>query len=476
MKNFNSLIEIQALIFENKINCETLIDYYLERINKTKDLNVYIEVFSKEAKIRAKEIDKKIKKGSSGKLAGLVVAIKDNICFKNHKLSAGSKILNGFTSLFNATAVERLLDEDAIIIGRVNCDEFAMGSSNENSIYGPTKNPHNLKKVPGGSSGGSAAAVAADLCQIALGSDTGGSVRQPASFCGVFGLKPTYARISRYGLIAYASSFDQIGPIGKSVYDISIVTEIISGKDNMDSTSSSYKIDKYSNYKPQKKKLKIAFFEDYLNNLSLNTEIKSNFFELISKLKKDGHTVSSEIFPYSDVIVPCYYILTTAEASSNLSRYDGVNYGFRSSSSKDINSTFKNSRTEGFGEEVKRRIMLGTFVLSSGYYDAYYGKAQKIRRLIQNKTNEIFKKYDYLLMPTSPNTAFDIGIKHDDPTINFLQDIYTVHSNLTGHPAISIPIWKSKDNMPMGLQIMTSNFNEKSLFSFSEFLMKFKHQ
>ncbi len=476
MKNFNSLIEIQALIFENKINCEILIDYYLERINKTKDLNVYIEVFSKEAKIRAKEIDKKIKKGSSGKLAGLVVAIKDNICFKNHKLSAGSKILNGFTSLFNATAVERLLDEDAIIIGRVNCDEFAMGSSNENSIYGPTKNPHNLKKVPGGSSGGSAAAVAADLCQIALGSDTGGSVRQPASFCGVFGLKPTYARISRYGLIAYASSFDQIGPIGKSVYDISIVTEIISGKDNMDSTSSSYKIDKYSNYKPQKKKLKIAFFEDYLNNLSLNTEIKSNFFELISKLKKAGHTVSSEIFPYSDVIVPCYYILTTAEASSNLSRYDGVNYGFRSSSSKDINSTFKNSRTEGFGEEVKRRIMLGTFVLSSGYYDAYYGKAQKIRRLIQNKTNEIFKKYDYLLMPTSPNTAFDIGIKHDDPTINFLQDIYTVHSNLTGHPAISIPIWKSKDNMPMGLQIMTSNFNEKSLFSFSEFLMKFKHQ
>ncbi|MAJ98204.1 MAG: Asp-tRNA(Asn)/Glu-tRNA(Gln) amidotransferase subunit GatA [Flavobacteriales bacterium TMED288] len=475
MKNFNSLIEIQALIFENKITCETLIDYYLKRINKTKNLNVFIEVFSKEAKIRAKEIDKKIKRGSSGKLAGLVVAIKDNICFKNHKLSAGSKILNGFTSLFNATAVERLLNEDAIIIGRVNCDEFAMGSSNENSIYGPSKNPHNLKKVPGGSSGGSAAAVAADLCQIALGSDTGGSVRQPASFCGVFGLKPTYARISRYGLIAYASSFDQIGPIGKSVYDISIVTEIISGKDNMDSTSSSLKIDKYSTYKPQRKKLKIAFFEDYLNNLSLNTEIKSNFFELISKLKKDGHTVSSEIFPYSDIIVPCYYILTTAEASSNLSRYDGVNYGYRSSSSKDINSTFKNSRTEGFGEEVKRRIMLGTFVLSSGYYDAYYGKAQKIRRLIQNKTNEIFKNYDYLLMPTTPNTAFDIGIKHDDPTINFLQDIYTVHSNLTGHPAISIPIWKSKDNMPMGLQIMTSNFNEKNLFSFSEFLMKFKH-
>tara|TARA_E500000178_G_C16962511_1_gene726733 strand:+ start:11 stop:1438 length:1428 start_codon:yes stop_codon:yes gene_type:complete len=475
LKNFNSLIEIQALIFENKITCETLIDYYLKRINKTKNLNVFIEVFSKEAKIRAKEIDKKIKRGSSGKLAGLVVAIKDNICFKNHKLSAGSKILNGFTSLFNATAVERLLNEDAIIIGRVNCDEFAMGSSNENSIYGPSKNPHNLKKVPGGSSGGSAAAVAADLCQIALGSDTGGSVRQPASFCGVFGLKPTYARISRYGLIAYASSFDQIGPIGKSVYDISIVTEIISGKDNMDSTSSSLKIDKYSTYKPQRKKLKIAFFEDYLNNLSLNTEIKSNFFELISKLKKDGHTVSSEIFPYSDIIVPCYYILTTAEASSNLSRYDGVNYGYRSSSSKDINSTFKNSRTEGFGEEVKRRIMLGTFVLSSGYYDAYYGKAQKIRRLIQNKTNEIFKNYDYLLMPTTPNTAFDIGIKHDDPTINFLQDIYTVHSNLTGHPAISIPIWKSKDNMPMGLQIMTSNFNEKNLFSFSEFLMKFKH-
>lgn len=475
MKNFNSLIEIQALIFENKITCETLIDYYLKRINKTKNLNVFIEVFSKEAKIRAKEIDKKIKRGSSGKLAGLVVAIKDNICFKNHKLSAGSKILNGFTSLYNATAVERLLNEDAIIIGRVNCDEFAMGSSNENSIYGPSKNPHNLKKVPGGSSGGSAAAVAADLCQIALGSDTGGSVRQPASFCGVFGLKPTYARISRYGLIAYASSFDQIGPIGKSVYDISIVTEIISGKDNMDSTSSSLKIDKYSTYKPQRKKLKIAFFEDYLNNLSLNTEIKSNFFELISKLKKDGHTVSSEIFPYSDIIVPCYYILTTAEASSNLSRYDGVNYGYRSSSSKDINSTFKNSRTEGFGEEVKRRIMLGTFVLSSGYYDAYYGKAQKIRRLIQNKTNEIFKNYDYLLMPTTPNTAFDIGIKHDDPTINFLQDIYTVHSNLTGHPAISIPIWKSKDNMPMGLQIMTSNFNEKNLFSFSEFLMKFKH-
>ena len=471
MKNFTSLSEIKKLLQSGSINCESIVNYYLDRIKKHENLNIYVEVFSKEALSRAKEIDKKIESGIAGRLAGMVVAIKDNLCYKDHQVSASSKMLSGFESLYSATAIDRLLNEDAIIIGRVNCDEFAMGSANESSIYGPTKNPHNINAVPGGSSGGSAAAVAADLCQVALGSDTGGSIRQPAAFCGVVGIKPTYSRVSRYGLIAYASSFDQIGPLAKSVEDASLILEIIAGNDPKDSTSSSRMVEKYTDSKAPSEKKKIAFLKDYIESPGLSKEIKENFLNLVEALKADGHTVEELEFSYLDVIVPTYYVLTTAEASSNLARFDGVHYRYRSPNAHNMESTHKLSRTEGFGEEVKRRIMLGTFVLSSGYYDAYYTKAQKVRRLIQDRTSEILKNYDFILTPTTPSTAFNIGVKNEDPTVVYLEDIYTVHANLAGIPAISLPLWTSKEKMPIGIQLMSAAFKEKELLSFSKLLM-----
>lgn len=471
MKNFASLNEIHESIKSGSTSCRSLVNYFLDRIDKHKDLNVYVEVFAEEAMVRAENIDEKISAGTAGRLAGMVVAIKDNICFKGHKVTAASKTLGGFESLYSATVVERLLNEDAIIIGRVNCDEFAMGSGNETSCYGAVKNPKNPKKVSGGSSGGSAAAVSADLCQVALGSDTGGSIRQPAAFCGVVGLKPTYSRVSRYGLIAYASSFDQIGPITKSIEDAALVTEIISGKDPNDSTSSSVMVQPYNNIVLPTKKKKITYLKEYLESPGLDAEIKEKFLDLISKLKAQGHTVEEQTFSYLDVIVPCYYVLTTAEASSNLARFDGVHFGYRSPNAKDLESTYKLSRTEGFGEEVKRRIMLGTFVLSSGYYDAYYTKAQRVRRLIQDRTTTLLKDYDFILMPTTPTTAFDIGVKNEDPTVAYLEDIYTVHANLAGTPAISLPLWVSSRNMPIGVQLMGAAFKEADLLNFSKLLM-----
>jgi len=475
LKNFTSLSEIQVALSKGSTNCQSLVDYYLDRIKTHQDLNIYLEVFADEAMSQAKLVDAKLKSGTAGRLAGMVVALKDNICFEGHKISASSKILNGFESLYSATVVERLLEEDAIIIGRLNCDEFAMGSSNENSAYGAVKNPRNPNTVPGGSSGGSAAAVAADLCQLALGSDTGGSIRQPAAFCGVVGLKPTYARVSRHGLIAYASSFDQIGPLAKSVEDAALVTEIIAGKDIQDSTSSSVAVSSYSTAKTTTEKKKIAYLKEYVESPGLDQEIKDKFLKLIADLKAQGHTVEEQTFPYLDVIVPSYYVLTTAEASSNLARFDGVHFGYRSPNAHNLESTYKLSRTEGFGDEVKRRIMLGTFVLSSGYYDAYYTKAQKVRRLIQDRTEAILNEFDFILMPTTPSTAFDLGVENDDPTVAYLEDIYTVHANLAGTPAISLPLWNSKMNMPIGVQLMGAAFREQELFSFSKLLMTYKN-
>jgi aspartyl-tRNA(Asn)/glutamyl-tRNA(Gln) amidotransferase subunit A len=475
LKNFSSLSEIQASLSEGSVSCKSLVSYYLDRIENHKDLNIYLEVFSEEAQTQAQKVDLKLQQGTAGRLAGMVIALKDNICYKGHRVSASSKILEGFESLYSATVVERLLAEDAIIIGRLNCDEFAMGSSNENSAYGPVKNPHNSSKVAGGSSGGSAAAVAADLCQVALGSDTGGSIRQPAAFCGVVGLKPTYARVSRFGLIAYASSFDQIGPLTKSIEDAAIVTEIIAGKDENDSTSSSVSVSNFSNLEGSVEKKHIAYFKEYIDTPGLDPEIKENFLQLIESLRAEGHTVEEQSFSHLDVIIPTYYILTTAEASSNLARFDGVHFGYRSPNAHDLESTYKMSRTEGFGEEVKLRIMLGTFVLSSGYYDAYYTKAQKVRRLIQERTKAVFEQFEFILMPTTPNTAFDIGLKNEDPTIAYLEDIYTVHANLAGVPAISLPLWKSKKNMPIGIQLMAPAFKEQDLLTFSPDLMKFKN-
>lgn len=469
MKRFTSLKDIQSLLSKGDILLEGLVSDYITNIKLSKT-NSFIEVFEEEAKAKAKEISDKVKLGTHGLLAGMVIGIKDNLCYKGHKSSGASKILENFESIFTATAIERLIDEDAIIIGRLNCDEFAMGSSNEKSIYGPTLNPHDISKVPGGSSGGSAAAVAEGLCLASLGSDTGGSIRQPASFCGVIGVKPSYGRISRYGLFAYASSFDQIGTFTHSIDDAALMLNIMSGEDNFDSTTSR-KESSSSFVSDITEKLKIAVPKDYLNFDGLDPEIKENINQNIEKLKDLGHQINLVDFPFVKYIVPNYYVLTTAEACSNLARYDGAHYGFRSNNSLDIESTYLTTRTEGFGMEVKRRIMLGNFVLSAGYYDAYFSKAQKVRRLLKDKTKELFEENDIILTPTTPTTAFSIG-EINDPIAMYLQDIFTVHANLTGMPAISIPLSKHSNGLPYGLQIMSNNFKEDLMFSTAKYLEK----
>lgn len=466
----NSSFSSQKELFDNgSLTVAESVDAFLEKIEANQHLNAFLEVYADEAKTKAKEVDQKIQSGTHGRLAGMVIGLKDNIAYQNHKFSASSKILEGFESQFSATAVERLLAEDAIIIGRLNCDEFAMGSSNENSAFGSVSNHLNEEYVPGGSSGGSAVAVGAGLCHVALGSDTGGSIRQPASFTGTVGLKPTYGRISRYGLIAYASSFDQIGPFANSIEDAALVTEIMSGKDEFDSTLSSKPVPELTNLGQSGVK-KIAVIKEIMEDDGLDSEIKENCSQLIEKLKSEGYTVEEVSFPYLDKLVPTYYVLTTAEASSNLSRFDGVHYGHQSQNAEGIDEIYKLSRSEGFGPEVKRRIMTGTFVLSHGFYDAYYSKGQKVRRVIQNKTNEIFEQYDMIIGPTTPSTAFKKNAVKD-PITMYLQDIYTVHSNLSGNPSLSIPFkTHSENNMPYGLQLMADHFDEKNLLSFAKYL------
>jgi aspartyl-tRNA(Asn)/glutamyl-tRNA(Gln) amidotransferase subunit A len=445
------------------------VEEYLSRIEATRHLNAFIEVFAEEAKQRAAALDRKKKSGQPcGRLFGVVIGIKDVICYKDHNVSAGSKILHGFNSLYSATAIERLLGEDAIIIGNLNCDEFAMGSSNENSAYGKVLNAKDESRVPGGSSGGSAVAVQAGLCMVSLGSDTGGSVRQPADFCGVIGLKPSYGRISRYGLIAYASSFDQIGIFGTNIEDIALLLEIMSGPDEYDSTAAQIPVPSYSNELITNRKYKIAYFPQALDHPSLDPEIASAIKGFIKKLEADGHTVAPVDFEYLDYIVPTYYILTTAEASSNLSRYDGVKFGTRTKEViHNLDEFYRLSRSEGFGKEVKRRIMLGTFVLSTGYYEAYYSKAQQIRRKIYDQTQLIFNDFDILLLPTTPSTAFRFGEKSHDAVEMFLADVFTVFANLAGIPGVSIPLFTHSNGMPFGIQAMTSQFEELSLLQFS---------
>ena len=461
---------MQNALNNDTTNVVDITKKYLQNIAENLHLNAFIDVYSDEVLEQARLVDEKLANCSAGKLAGMVIGIKDNLCYKNHKVSASSKILDGFESLFTATSVQRLIDEDAIIIGRLNCDEFAMGSANENTIYGTVKNPLDNSKVAGGSSGGSAAAVAAGLCLAALGSDTGGSIRQPAAFCGIVGLKPTYTRVSRYGLIAYASSFDQIGPLTNNVSDAALILEVIAGKDDFDCTVSKKDVDNYSAAKFDNKPKKIAYISECLNRKGLDPEVKEFIENKIDKLKSEGHIVEPISFPYLDLLVPTYYVLTTAEASSNLARFDGVHYGYRSENITDLESTYINSRTEGFGEEVKRRIMLGTFVLSAGYHDAYFTKAQKIRRLIKDKTNEMFEEYDFVVSPTTPHTPFEIGKKQTDPTVMYLEDIFTVQANLAGNPAISLPLGKHSNGLPIGLHLMADNFKEADLFAFSKYL------
>ena len=465
-KKYSSLSEVKAAIAAGETSCVQLAHYYLGNIQKKQELNAFLESYDDEVLLQAAEIDEKIAKGKAGRLAGMFIALKDNICYKDHKVSSSSKILEGFESVYSATVVERLRAEDAIIIGRCNCDEFAMGASNENSAYGPVLNAADLSRVPGGSSGGSAVAVQADLCLAALGSDTGGSIRQPCSFTGTVGMKPTYGRVSRWGLLAYASSFDQIGPICSSVEDAALIYEVMSGTDQKDATSSKQEV------KPIKynfeHKYKLAYLKEPLESEGIDSEVKAHFTALLKKLKEEGHEIEEVSFPYLDYMVPCYYVLTTAEASSNLSRYSGMLYGHRSKEATDIDSTFKKSRSEGFGEEVKRRIMTGTFVLSADYYDAYYTKAQEVRRVIKNESNEILEKFDFILSPTTPTTAFKIGEKANDPIQMYLADIFTVQAPLAGLPAINIPTGFDQKNLPIGTQITSKAFEEDRLLNFSK--------
>lgn len=467
---YTQLTKVQADLTAGNISTVALVEHYLAQIEETEHLNIYVEVYAEEALTKAKALDQKLQENEAnlGRLFGLVLSHKDVICYQDHQVTAGSKILEGFTSLFSATAIERLLAEGAIIIGRVNCDEFAMGSTNETSIYGPTKNGADPSKVPGGSSGASAVAVQMDTCLVSLGSDTGGSVRQPAGFCGVLGMKPSYGRISRHGLLAYGSSFDQIGILAHSVGDIAITLEIMAGPDEFDSTVSQSAVPQYTAHLAEAKKVKIAYFDTAINHPQLDPEVRSQSQALISQLQAAGHTVEAVPFDYLDYIIPAYYVLTTAEASSNLSRYDGVRFGHRAEGTKTLLETYKKSRTEGFGTEVKRRIMLGTFVLSSGYYDAYYSKAQKVRQLVYQATKAIFEDYDFILMPTAPSTAWDLGESLDDPVKMYLADIFTVQANMTGIPAIALPLGTHSNGLPIGIQFMADTLQEAPLLAFAQ--------
>lgn len=471
-RSYTSLSEIKSEIATGKTTVGKLVQGYISNIAANARLNAFNEVFENEALARAIEIDARIKQGTAGKLAGMVIAIKDNICYKGHKVTASSKILKDFTSVYSSTIVERLLAEDAIIIGRCNCDEFGMGAANENSYFGPVKNYADETRVSGGSSGGSAVAVQANMCHAAIGTDTGGSVRQPAAFCGLVGFKPTYGRISRHGIIAYASSFDQVGPITRSVEDAALLLEVMAGPDEYDSTLANTAIPSFSKDLKAPGIKKIAYLQEALSSPGVDTDVKNALVDCIEKLRAEGHVVKPIAFDYLDYMVPAYYILAMAEASSNLSRYDGVHYGYRSPAATDLTSTYKKSRSEGFGKEVKRRIMLGTFVLSAGYYDAYFSKAQKVRRLIREKTDAILREYDFILIPTAPEPAFAIGKLEKDPVITYLSDIFTVQASLTGAPAISLPAGNNSKGLPLGLQLITKHFEEQELLNFSKYFLE----
>lgn len=470
LRSPRSLQEVQSALNSGEYTLTALVEFYLNNIRQSK-IDAFNEVYAEEALQRATLIDEKCKNGSAGKLAGMVIGLKDNICHKGHKVTASSHMLENFTSVYNATVTERLLKEDAIVIGRLNCDEFAMGSSNENSAFGPVKNPHDHERVPGGSSGGSAAAVADDLCLAALGSDTGGSIRQPAAYCGVVGLKPTYGRVSRHGLLAYASSFDQIGPLTKSVEDAALLLQVMGGADEYDSTLDPRPITEMAVKDGFSGKARIGYLKECVDSPGLDPEIREHFENLVQSLQAQGHEVFPVSFPYLDYLIPAYYVLTTAEASSNLARYDGIHYGHRSEQAAGIDNVYYKSRSEGFGEEVKRRIMLGTFVLSAGYYDAYYGKAQKVRRIIKEATEKLLDNTDFLLLPTAPTAAFKLGENTDDPITMYLQDIYTVQANLAGIPAISLPLAKMSNGLPIGIQLMAGAFEEEKMLRFAHTLM-----
>ncbi len=490
--NVTDIRRTRAQLDSGELSLPDLVSGFLSRIAKDNpDVNAFTQLQEEQALDHARHIQEKISAGTAGPLAGTVMGIKEVLCQKGYRATCASKMLASYEAVYNATVVERLLEQDAIIIGRLNMDEFAMGSSNENTIYGPVRNPRDHSRVSGGSSGGSAAAVAAGMCHATLGSDTGGSIRQPASFCGVVGLKPSYGRVSRYGLIAYASSFDSIGPLTTSVYDASVILKAIAGRDPMDATSSKEPVPDYpALLEDVRSDITVGIPREYFSE-ELDPEIRRQVMQVAEKMEQKGAKLVEIGLPNLKYAVAAYYVLATAEASSNLARFDGIRYGHRADmkavraqlkaeedamkakgnhAARDLDSPmirlYKQSRTEGFGPEVKRRIMLGTYVLSAGYYDAYYGKAQRIRRLIKQDFEQAFSKVNVIISPTSPSTAFELGTKLNDPLQMYLTDIYTISANLAGICGISIPAGNhSSDGMPVGVQFMADAFHETELLN-----------
>lgn len=454
--------QLEDIMEKGETTCQEIVSAVFDRIHQLNPkINAYITLTEKEAKEAAGKIDQKRTKGEKlPLLAGIPVAIKDNICVKGVPTTCASKILSNFVSPYDATVVKKLKEADAIIIGKTNMDEFGMGSSNEHSFYGTVKNPSDLERIPGGSSGGSAATVACGMTVMALGSDTGGSIRQPASLCGVVGIKPTYGLVSRYGLVAFASSLDQIGPLTKDVRDCALLLSVIAGHDPKDSTSLDVEEQDYSRFlNGEMKGIKIGVPKEYFGK-GLDSEVKQAVENGIKLLEKQSMMVQNISLPHTDKAIATYYVLCTAEASSNLARYDGAKYGYRAKGEYELSKMYQKTRCEGFGVEVKRRIILGTYVLSAGYYDAYYAKAQKVRTIIKQDFDKAFEKVDVIITPTSPTTAFKIGEKIDDPLTMYLSDIYTTSASLAGIPAISIPCGKDSQGLPIGLQILGKPLSE----------------
>ncbi len=458
--------EIGKAYREKTLTVPEVVKAFLDNIEKEDEkIKAYITVCREEALKKADEVQAMFDAGKEmGALAGIPIAIKDNICTKGVRTTCASKMLENFIPPYDASVMKKIEEANAIILGKTNMDEFAMGGSTENSAFFITKNPVNLDKVPGGSSGGSAAAVAGKMAPISLGSDTGGSIREPASFCGIVGMKPTYGLVSRYGLVAFASSLDQIGPFSKTVRDNAVLLTAIAGHDEMDSTSANVENKDYEKALVNDVKgLKIGVPKEYFGE-GINEEVRASLEKAIEKYKELGAEVEECSLPVTEYALPTYYIIACAEASSNLGRYDGIRYGYRTKNFESLKDIYKNSRTEGFGDEVKRRIILGTYVLSSGYYDAYYKKAQKVRTLVKKGFEEAFEKYDVLLTPTVPTVAFDIGSKSKNPLEMYMTDILTVSINIAGVPAISIPCGKDSSGMPIGMQLIAKHFNEETLY------------
>lgn len=464
-----SALEIREKILTKKLSCQEVVKAFVEQIKKCQKYNAVLEIFD-DVEEKAKEMDEKIGQGFKGKLAGVPIIIKDNILYEGKICSCSSKFLKDFVAPYNATVIEKVLAEGAIILGRANMDEFAMGSSTENSAFGVTHNPLDFDRVPGGSSGGSACAVALNMCPIALGTETGGSVRQPASYCGIYGLKPTYGRISRYGIVAFASSLDQVGIFSKKVEDNALMLEVIAGGDEHDSTSSQTAVDNYSCFENDCK-YTIGIPKEIVQ-ISQGMACQKNYQNFIDSLKKKGFAVKEISLDGISLCLPTYYILAPAEAASNLARFDGVKYTSRNKEAKTLQEIYKKSRSEGFGKEVKRRIMLGNYVLSAGLYDAYYKKAKAVQGKIISQFDKAFEQCDLIAMPTTIGEAFKIGSKPSNPIDTYKEDVFTVSANIAGVPSLSIPFGQGENGLPLGIQILAKKFDEKKIYSFANSFTK----